>query len=236
MGTGRESLNTYVVVTTKDWNVRNFYKIAREVKADWHLITNREDLTFAKIRPLNPKYIFFPHWSWIIPKKVYSNFECVVFHMTDLPYGRGGSPLQNLIARGICETRISAIKVTGELDAGPIYLKENLCLHGNAEEIFIRASDTAFNMIRNIAKTRPSPVEQKGERVIFKRRTPAEGRIPAVPDLKKVFDWIRMLDAEGYPKAFIETENLRLEFSRASLKDGHIVADAKIMLRIEELE
>lgn len=233
---GAKVLNTYVVATIKDWNIRNFYKIASEIRGNWHLITNKGDLTLEKIEPLNPRYIFFPHWSWIIPKEVHSKFECIVFHMTDLPFGRGGSPLQNLIARGIYETKISAIRVTGELDVGPIYLKRNLCLHGSAEEIFIRASDSTFDVIKYIVENEPSPVEQEGEPVIFKRRTPAESRIPDVRDLNKVFDWIRMLDAEGYPRAFIETENLRLEFSRASLRNGHILADVKIMRKVNQGE
>ncbi len=130
-------MNTYIVATTKDWNIRNFHKMASEIKVGWHLITNREDLTFAKIKPLNPKYIFFPHWSWIIPEKVYANFECSLSH--DRPSLRtGASPLQNLIAREIYESKISALKVTEKLDGGPIYLERNLCLHGSAEEIYIR--------------------------------------------------------------------------------------------------
>ena len=64
----------------------------------------------------------------IIPKKIYSNYDCIVFHMTDLPYGRGGSPLQNLIVRGHKETKISALNVQSGLDTGDIYLKKKLIL------------------------------------------------------------------------------------------------------------
>jgi len=46
---------------------------------------------------------------------------------------------------------------------------------------------------------------------------------------RKLLTQIGMVDAEGYPKAFIETENLRLEFSRAAFKSGYILADVKIM-------
>jgi len=229
-------LNTYIVATTKSWNIRNFEKIKREIGADWHLITNKEDLTFEKIKKLNPRYIFFPHWSWIIPDEVYSNFECIVFHMTDLPFGRGGSPLQNLIVRGIYQTKVSAIRVVKELDAGPVYLKRSLSLNGSAEEIFTRCSDITFDMIKFIIENEPSPVEQKGQPVIFRRRTPEESRIPDIRELNKIYDYIRMLDAEGYPKAFIETENLRLEFSRATLKNGYIVANVEIMPRSGEDE
>ena len=49
--------------------------------------------------------------------------------MTDLPYGRGGSPLQNLIVRGHKETKISAIKVVKELDAGPVLSSLELMLN-----------------------------------------------------------------------------------------------------------
>ena len=49
--------------------------------------------------PFYPKYIFFPHWSKKVDTKIVNNYECVCFHETDLPYGRGGSPIQNLILR-----------------------------------------------------------------------------------------------------------------------------------------
>ena len=38
-----------------------------------------------------------------------------------------------------------------------------------------------------------------------------------------------MLDAEGYPKAYLDMGHFRLEFSRASLKTGeNIIADVRI--------
>ena len=51
-----------------------------------------------------------------IPTEIFTSFECIVFHMTDLPYGRGGSPLQNLIVRGHKKTKVSALKVVKEVD------------------------------------------------------------------------------------------------------------------------
>jgi len=66
--------------------------------------------------------------------------------MTDLPLGRGGSPLQNLIERGIEKTKISALKVEDGVDTGDIFIKEPLNLKGTAEEI--------FNGILNIMRVR----------------------------------------------------------------------------------
>ena len=77
------------------------------------------------------RWVLVPHWSWIIPATIHERFEVVIFHMTDLPYGRGGSPLQNLIVRGHERTMISAIRCVEEMDAGPVYLKRELSLHGS---------------------------------------------------------------------------------------------------------
>lgn len=196
---------------------------------DFHFIENKLELNLARLKEINPKYIFFPHWSYLIPKAIFHNFECIVFHMTDLPFGRGGSPLQNLISRGISHTKISAIKVIKDLDSGPIYLKKDLCLNGNAEEVFLRASVIISEMIDDIIDNNPTPLEQTGDPVLFKRRSPDMSNIKNLKQLEQLYNHIRMLDADGYPKAFIENENFRFEFSRASYKsDNSIIADVRI--------
>ena len=157
--------------------------------------------------------------------------NCVIFHMTDLPFGRGGSPLQNLIARGIYETKLSALKCTAQLDAGDIYIKRPLSLWGTAEEIYLRASEITKEMIIQIVKEKPQLHKQQGKPVVFQRRKPSEGDIGNLKSLSEVFDYIRMLDADTYPPAFLDKNNLHIEFTRASLKDGHILADAKIFIK-----
>jgi methionyl-tRNA formyltransferase len=192
-------------------------------------IESKQELNVELLRDLNPKFVFFPHWSYIIPEEIFNNFQCIVFHMTDLPFGRGGSPLQNLISRGITHTKISAIKVVKEIDAGPIYLKKELCLNGNAGEIFLRSSKIVTEMMEEIIETNPTPIEQRGDPVYFKRRNPEMSNIWNLQQLEQLYDYIRMLDAEGYPKAFIETEKFRFEFSRASLESNDsIIADVRI--------
>src|ERR1700744_965462 len=110
------------------------------------IFKHKDDLSYESLNKIKPDYIFFMHWSWLIPENVYSNFNCIVFHMTDLPFGRGGSPLQNLIIRGYNETKISAIKVDAGIDTGDIYLKKDLSLLGTAAEIFTRAGEVIMQM------------------------------------------------------------------------------------------
>ena len=98
--------------------------------------------------------------------------------MTDLPFGRGGSPLQNLIERGIEKTKITALKAVKELDGGPIYLKRSLKLSGPAHNIFRKASSIIFrDMIPHIIKTKPDPYPQRGSATLFKRRNPDQSDI-----------------------------------------------------------
>lgn len=160
---------------------------------------------------------------------IFERYECIVFHMTDLPYGRGGSPLQNLIVRGLTATKLSALRVEVGLDTGPVYLKMDLSLSGTAEEIFVRVNKLVGKMIVEIIQNNLQPVPQEGDPVVFKRRKPEQSDMSGLEKLEEIFDYIRMLDADGYPHAYIEKGEFRYEFTRASIKaDGSIVADVKI--------
>lgn len=219
----------YLVATIKPWNIKVYNEVIKHYKGKWHLITEPTELTVDKIKAINPKYVFFPHWNSVVPSEILEITTCICFHETDLPYGRGGSPLQNLIARGHRETVVSALKMSNELDAGPIYLKMPLSLEGLAEEIFIRTANIVAEMIKIIITENPSPQEQVGETVVFKRRNPMESKITIENDsIIGLFDHIRMLDAESYPKAFLESGGFRFEFSRPSLKTDKIIADVHI--------
>jgi methionyl-tRNA formyltransferase len=199
---------------------------------DFHVVRVRtpEELSAAALAQINPSHVFFAHWSTLIPADIYTRFECVVFHMTDVPFGRGGSPLQNLIARGIYETRLSALRCEAEVDAGPVYLKRPLSLYGSAEEILMRAADAMAPMISEIVTHRLAPVPQEGAVTRFKRRRPQDGDLAGVATLMQVHDVIRMLDADGYPPAFLEIGDLRFEFGRSRLEPDEVTADVRITL------
>lgn len=192
-------------------------------------VHNEEELTVSALDAAAPCCVFFPHWSWKIPPEIFEKFECVIFHMTDLPYGRGGSPLQNLIIRGHRDTQLTALRCVADLDAGPVYLKRPLSLLGSAEEIFLRAAELMAEMITEIVEKRPVPKTQSGNVVAFKRRRPEDGDLKGLADIAQVYDFIRMLDAENYPPAFLETDKFRFEFSRASLRPDAVLADVRIV-------
>ncbi len=219
-----------VLVSSRPWNSEMATRLEDRTGCCFIMLTKPEELTQETLEGLRPQYVFFPHWSYHIPENVFNQFECVIFHMTDLPYGRGGSPLQNLIARGIYETKISALRCVEEMDAGPIYLKKPFSLNGSAEEIYLRASEVIEDMIAEILEKSPEPMPQDGVPTGFKRRKPEDGDLAAAQTLEQAFDLIRMLDAEGYPNAFLNVGPFKIEFARASRKTGQVVADVRISL------
>ena len=169
-----------IIATIKSWNIERAKSLKEKYKNEHEimLITDKKKLKLELLDEFQPDYIFFPHWSYLIPADIYEKYTCVVFHMTDLPFGRGGSPLQNLIIRKINETKVSAIKVEKEIDAGPIYMKEEVSLRGSAQEIFDRVSEIVFKkMIPRFWKEEIEPSEQQGEVVFFKRRTPEQSEL-----------------------------------------------------------
>ncbi len=224
------NIMNYILVSEKSWHLDLFRNLQKGVQGSWTLITSKDQFTAERLKELSPKYIFIPHWSYIISSEVYDNFMCIVFHMTDLPFGRGGSPLQNLIVRGHKQTIISAIKVEKGIDTGPVFMKLPLSLLGTAEEIFIRMASIIEGMIQQIIIQQLEPKKQIGVPVIFERRKLEDGNITNCETIEQLYDMIRMLDCEGYPKAFYENDKFRFEFTRASIKSGKkIKADVRII-------
>ena len=222
-------MTTFVLLTNKCWHDQLFDELIEHIPARWIRIETKEEFVPEYLTDINPEKIFIPHWSHIIPETIFKNFECVVFHMTDLPYGRGGSPLQNLIVNGHTETKLSALKVSSGIDEGPIYLKKDLSLEGSARQIFSRASDLIKEMIIEIVETSPIPKKQVGKPLSFRRRKPEQSNIVHVDSLHSVYDYIRMLDADGYTHAFIESQYFKFEFTNADFADPeNITANVRI--------
>lgn len=221
-------MNSYIVASCKLWHRKTFEQVRDNLPGRWLFVATQNELVEA-VREIGPRYIFFLHWNWMVPVELWSQHECVCFHMTDVPYGRGGSPLQNLIVAGNSETKVTALRMVEKMDAGPVYGKRAMTLEGRAEEIYLRVSDLCWEMIHWMISNEPAPIPQEGEVTKFIRRRPEQSILPDQGDLVDVFDHIRMLDAPTYPLAFIDYGDFRLEFSHAELR--HEEVKAQIVIR-----
>ena len=222
--------SAYIIASNKEWHRTSFETLKEEYEGDWYWVSTPDELLEAVTKVGAPRYIFFLHWSHHVPESIWARHECVCFHMTDLPYGRGGSPLQNLILRGHKETVLTAFRMVEAMDAGPVYAKRGLSLNGTAEQIYRRAGELSTDIIRLMIVEQPEPEEQTGEVVVFKRRTPDQSELPDGASPEMLYDFIRMLDADGYPHAFSRSGQYILTYTNAELNDGSLTASVAISL------
>ena len=58
------------------------------------------------------------------------------------------------------------------------------------------------------------------EPTLFKRRKPLMSNLNEAKSLDEVYNFIRMLDADGYPHAFLETDKFKFEFRKVSKQNN----------------
>ena len=136
----------YLVASSKNWFF-NYEKSTEYKQLNIYNISDKSDLNIKNLSEINPKYIFFPHWNWKVEEEIYKRYECIVFHTAPLPYGRGGSPIQNLIVNNYEASPVCALKIIEELDAGPIYSQIEVSLDGKIDEIFERIAGVIERLI-----------------------------------------------------------------------------------------
>ena len=188
------------------------------------IINKKSQLTLKKLETYQPDYIFFAHWNWVVSKNIYYNYKCVVFHTAPLPYGRGGSPIQNLIINGYTSSPVCALKMTEKIDAGPIYAKQNISLNGTLNDILSRINTVTNKLIHKILYSNMKPKKQKGKVRLFKRLKESDNEIKKLFSIREVYNRIRMLDHPSYPKAFFKAKGLKIELSEAKLKKSVLIA------------
>ncbi len=190
------------------------------------VVKNKDELNIEFINDHKPDFIMFPHWSHKVPPEIYQNFKCICFHSTPLPYGRGGSPIQNMISLGHDETEVCSLLMTEEFDAGPIYIRSKVSLEGNLDQILVRIYKVIADQIFELLKKDIEPIEQVGEVVKFSRIV--DNTIKFSEPLNKIFDKIRMLDSSIYPQSYIDVEDCKIEFKNAKYVEDQIQASVTI--------
>ena len=84
-----------IVLISKDSKrSQQIYDTLSKYDIEW--VKNPEVIE-STLNRVNPDWVFIYHWSYIIPKRIYSRYRLVCFHTGNLPKDRGGSPIQNQI-------------------------------------------------------------------------------------------------------------------------------------------
>ena len=144
-------------------------------------------------------------------KKLNLNKYNLVVHESDLPKGRGWSPLTWQILEEKNEIPITLFEANTRIDAGKYYFKEKITLSGNEliDEIRLKQANATFKLIYKFLKSNPYPegILQNGESTYYKKRNPSDSQLDLNKSLIENFNILRVSDNDRYPAFFIKDSN-----------------------------
>lgn len=143
----------------------------------------------------------------ITPDEVLNrNKRNLVVHESDLPKGRGFSPLSWQILEGCNAIPICLLDMVEDVDAGPIVFKDYMNFDGH--ELFdelkaAQGQKTIELCLRFLSQpSEPIGTPQTGDSSFYKRRTPIDSELDPNRTLADQFEQLRIVDNENYPAFF----------------------------------
>jgi len=132
----------------------------------------------------------------------------LVAHASDLPQGKGWSPLTWQILEGKNEIPVSLFEAAKEVDSGPVYAKRTMSLRGTEliDEMRLALGRITFELCEDFLNRYPDIVQlavpQEGDPSYYPRRTPADSRLDPDLPIREQFRLLRVADNERYPCYF----------------------------------
>lgn len=171
-----------------------------ESRADIVIARDRADLTGGD-------FLFLISCHQIIGTDIRALYRhTLVIHASDLPKGRGWSPMIWEALSGASSITVSLLNAEDGVDCGDIWQKRRFALDGtelldelNARlfAIELELMDWALAHCDNAA-----PQPQSGEPSVWPKRRPSDGEIDPSEPLSASFDTIRLADPQRYPAFF----------------------------------
>ncbi len=141
------------------------------------------------------------------PEVLARNRRNLVVHASDLPQGRGFSPLTWQVLEGKNDITICLLDAVDDVDSGNIVYRDVMAFEGhelNGEMRRVMGAKHVEMALRFLAEERPPAGEpQQGEPTLYCRRKPDDSRLDPERSIADQFDLLRTVDNERYP-AYIE--------------------------------
>ncbi len=172
---------------------------------------------------------FYLSCSRIVPKEVLARFaHNLVVHESDLPCGKGWSPLTWQVLAGADRIPITLFEAAEAVDAGPIYLQDVIALDGSelVDELRGKQAKATLDLCRRMVDSYPVVLEraraQSGDGSWYPRRRPADSAFDPTGPVAEQFDLLRVADPDRYP-AFFDLRGSRYKL-RIEKVEGSTVA------------
>ncbi len=131
----------------------------------------------------------------------------LVVHESELPRGKGWSPLFWQILEGHNRIPIVLLEASEKIDSGPIYLKDYIELSGYElhDEIRQHQAHKTLELCIRFLRQYPdlTPMPQQGKATFYPRRTPKNSQLDIHKSLYDQFNLLRIVDNTHYPAYFV---------------------------------
>lgn len=203
-------MNVQIIVDNKNsWIISYAQKLNIKLLSDGHVSELIHDHNEIKTGDV----LFLLSCEKILSKELMSlHKHNLVIHESDLPKGKGWSPVTWQILEGQKIIPVTLFEAVEGVDAGPIYLQENIEFNGLEliDEIRFKQGEKtielAYNFVKNYRGIKSK--SQEGESTFYKRRRPEDSRIDIEKSVREQFNLLRVCDNERYP-AFFEIDGQR---------------------------
>lgn len=158
---------------------------------------------------LNGDLAIFISCTKIISKDgLLKNSSNIVCHPSDLPKGKGFSPIAWEILEGLNEITFTLFEANEGIDDGDFYFKEKVFLKGDELNDDLRKiqANTTFNLIYKYVSQFPKnkSYPQNGNETFYTRRTAQDSELDLNKTINEQFNLLRIVDNDLYPAFFIK--------------------------------
>ncbi|MDF7825519.1 formyltransferase family protein [Pontiellaceae bacterium B12227] len=132
----------------------------------------------------------------------------LVIHASDLPEGRGWSPLVWQVLEGRDEITLTLFEAADKVDDGLVWKKSTIEVEAHEladeinEKLFRAEIDLMSYAVEYFGRVQAVPQAKEGK-TYYRKRIPEDSRIDPDRTIREQFDMLRIADPERYP-AFIE--------------------------------
>ena len=129
----------------------------------------------------------------------------IVIHESDLPKGKGWSPVSYQVEEGKNKIPITLFEADEKVDSGSWYIKDFINLDGSelVDEIRKKQAFKTIEMIEKYLLNYPmKPKIQNGKESFYPKRTQKNQEININNSIKEEFNKLRVCDNERYPAHF----------------------------------
>lgn len=135
------------------------------------------------------------------------NKNNLVVHESDLPMGKGWSPLTHQVLEGKNKIPVTLFEADKSFDGGKIYFKKFIDLNGDEliDELREKQAQMTFYLIDKFLRERSDiiGVKQKGKETFYQRRNPSHSELDINKSILENFNLLRVVDNQRYPAFFI---------------------------------